>query len=236
MSPVGRTRKYRNRALKKLPLPCKIVRVAYNEDVLVFPRTLFDQLGPFNGLNLDHKTWTDRIFQPGVTSFLSRDLAENDPTRKQIIPYVILECEGKILCYVRGKKAGESRLAAKASIGFGGHIARADDSLFHDETQRAWEIYRAAAEREVHEELHVDTSYEDRLVGVLNDDRTEVGKVHFGIVHVWHLREPSVRKREQQITQLSFLDPAEVAKQGSEVESWSAICLEKMDSILSSRR
>jgi predicted NUDIX family phosphoesterase len=200
--------------------------VAYNEDVLVFPRSVFDRLGAFNGLNLDYKPWTDALFQEGVTFFLSRDVAETDPGRKQIIPYVILECEGKVLFYVRGRRTAETRLSAKGSIGFGGHISTTDVSLFHDGDRRAWEMYRDAADREIREELHVDTSYDERLVAVLNDDSTEVGQVHFGIVHVWRLKEPNVRRREQQITQLAFLRPQDVVAQGVEIESWSALCLE----------
>src|SRR5205809_8041829 len=73
------------------------------ENVLVIRRSLFDQLGAFQGLNFEPEKYLKAFFSRGNTSFLPRDQAENDPTQKQIIPYVILAFEGKILYYVRGK-------------------------------------------------------------------------------------------------------------------------------------
>ena len=79
-----------------------------------------------------------------------------------------------VLHYVRGKKAGEQRLVAKGSIGIGGHMNDTDESLF------AWDenAYRAGVEREVNEEIKIESPFEDRIVALLNDDTTEVGRVH----------------------------------------------------------
>ena len=113
-----------------------------------------------------------------------------------------------MLHYVRGKKAGEQRLVAKGSIGIGGHMSE-------DPTNRCWhsdeEAYRAGVEREVNEEIKIDTPFEDRIVALLNDDSTEVGRVHLGIVHVFKLNEPKVEKREAMITGLTFLSKRRIA-------------------------
>jgi len=187
-----------------------------NENVLVVRRGLFDQLGSFHGLNFEPKKYLDAFLSRGNNFFVPREEAENDPTRKQIIPYVLLVFGDKVLYYVRGKKAGEQRLVAKGSIGIGGHMNETDESLFAlDEA-----AYRAGVEREVNEEIKIDTAFEDRIVALLNDDTTEVGRVHLGIVHVFKLAEPKVVKREAMITGLTFLAKEELLVRRDTMESW----------------
>src|SRR2546430_17148329 len=119
-----------------------------SENVLVVRRSLFDQLGSFQGLTFEPRKYLEAILSRGNNFFLRRDQAEKDPTHKQIIPYVLLTHAEKVLFYVRGKKAGEQRLVAKGSIGIGGHMNEADESLFGlDEA-----AYRAGVERGVGEE------------------------------------------------------------------------------------
>src|SRR2546430_14342387 len=101
-----------------------------DENVLVVKRTLFDQLGRFQGLNFEPRKYLDAILSRGNNFFLSRAQAEKDPTHKQIIPYVLLTHGDKVLFYVRGKKAGEQRLVAKGSIGIGGHLNESDGLHF----------------------------------------------------------------------------------------------------------
>jgi predicted NUDIX family phosphoesterase len=130
-----------------------------------------------------------------------------------------------VLHYVRGKRAGEQRLVAKGSIGIGGHMNEGDESLFALNEA----AYRAGVEREVNEEITIDTQFEDRIVALLNDDTTEVGRVHLGIVHVFKLAEPKVRKREAMITSLAFLTKAELMARRESLESWSQICVDSLD-------
>src|SRR5690349_19859705 len=97
------------------------------EDVLVFPRSLFEQLGAFQGFNDEVDRYLPVILDPRNNHFMPRGLAETDPNFKQIIPYVIITDGKSVLHYVRGKKAGEQRLVAKGSIGIGGHINQDDE-------------------------------------------------------------------------------------------------------------
>src|SRR4030088_2225804 len=179
---------------------------APDENILVVKRSLFDELGSFHGLNFEPRRYLDSFLSSKNNFFLPRAHAENDPTHKQIIPYAIIAHGDTVLHYVRGKKAGEQRLVAKGSIGIGGHMNDSDESLF------AWDeaAYRAGVEREVNEEIKIDTKFEDRVVALLNDDSTEVGRVHLGIVHMFNLAEPKVQKREAMITNLGFLSPDEL--------------------------
>jgi predicted NUDIX family phosphoesterase len=201
---------------------------APNENVLVVRRSLFDGLGSFQGLHFAPQPFLDLMLARGNNYFLARATAENDPTHKQIIPYAILVCGNRVLHYVRGKKAGEQRLVAKGSIGIGGHLNDADESLF------AWDeqAYRAGVEREVNEEVTIETPFEDRIVALLNDDSTEVGRVHLGVVHVFRLQEERVQKREAMITNLAFLDQAELEARRESLETWSQICLDHFDRLL----
>ena len=200
-----------------------------DENVLVVRRSLFDQLGSFQGLNFEPQKYLDVLLSRGNNFFIPRAAAENDPAHKQIIPYAIIACGDRILYYVRGKKAGEQRLVAKGSIGIGGHMNDEDESLF------AWDekAYRAGVEREVSEEVKIETNFEDRIVALLNDDTTEVGRVHLGIVHLFRLIEPKVEKREAMITSLAFLTKDELRARRDILETWSQICVDSLDRLLS---
>src|SRR5205085_334403 len=199
------------------------------ENVLVVKRALLDQLGSFHGLNFEPRKYLDAILSRGNNFFLQRDKAEQDPSHKQIIPYALLTHGDKVLHYVRGKKAGEQRLVAKGSIGIGGHMNETDESLFATDEQ----AYRAGVEREVNEEVKIDTPFEDRIVALLNDDSTEVGRVHLGIVHIFKLKEPNVQKREAMIRGLTFLTKEELMARRESLESWSQICLDSLERLLS---
>src|SRR5712691_2815856 len=87
-----------------------------DENILVIKRSLLDELGAFQGLSFEPRKYLDAILSRGNNFFLRRDQAEKDPGHKQIIPYVLLAHAGRVLFYVRGKKAGEQRLVAKGSI------------------------------------------------------------------------------------------------------------------------
>ena len=202
---------------------------APDENVLVIRRSLFDQLGSFQGLNFEPAKYLNMLLSRGNNFFLPRAQAEKDPTYKQIIPYVLLAFKNKVLYYVRGKKAGEQRLVAKGSIGIGGHMNETDESLFALDEQ----AYRVGVEREVNEEIKIDTQFEDRIVALLNDDATEVGRVHLGVVHVFKLAEPKVEKREAMITNLAFLTKDELMARRESLESWSQICVDSLDRLLS---
>ena len=200
------------------------------EDILVIRRSLFDELGAFQGLSFEPEKYLKAILSRGNNFFIARPQAESDPAYKQIIPYALIAFQNSVLHYVRGKKAGEQRLIAKGSIGIGGHMAEdADKFLWHSTDE---ETYRAGVEREVNEEIKIDAPFEDQIVALLNDDSTEVGRVHLGIVHIFKLKEPKVQKREAMITGLTFLTKEELMARRESLESWSQICLDSLDQLL----
>jgi predicted NUDIX family phosphoesterase len=201
---------------------------APNENVLVVRRSLFDQLGSFQGLNFEPGKYLDAFLSRGNNFFCSRSEAENNPAYKQIIPYALIAFRNSVVYYVRGKKAGEQRLVAKGSIGIGGHMNEGDESLFALDEQ----AYRVGVEREVNEEIKIHTQFDDRIVALLNDDTTDVGRVHLGVVHVFTLAEPKVEKREAMITGLTFLTKEELVARRESLETWSQICVDSLDQLL----
>ncbi len=204
--------------------------MAQEEQVLVVERKVLEQVGMFQGLAFDVQRYLREIFVPGVPRFLPRSQVEKDPSYKQLIPYVIMSNDGKYLSYVRGKRAGEARLLNLRSIGIGGHINPIDadnSSLF----AYLYENYLTAVEREVDEEVSVEANHTDSIVALLNDDSNEVGSVHLGVVHHWILDAPKVSKREQMITQMAFMTPAELHELRDTMETWSQLCLDKLTEI-----
>ena len=203
--------------------------MAQEEQVLVIERAVLERAGMFQGLAFDVERYFREIFVPGVPRFMPRPQAEKDPSYKQLIPYVIMTHGGKYLSYVRGRRAGETRLVGNRSIGIGGHINPVDDMpLFSADS---YETYLAAVEREVAEEVCVGAKHTDRVVALLNDDALEVGRVHLGIVHYWTLDAPNVTKREQMMTQMGFLAPAELHELRDTMETWSQLCLDGLEAM-----
>ena len=199
-----------------------------DENVLVIRRRLFDELGAFQGLNFEPGKYLKAILSRGSNFLIRRGEAESNPAYKQIIPYALIVFQDTVLHYVRGKKAGEQRLVAKGSIGIGGHLNDADAGLFTlDE-----EHYNRVVEREVHEEIRLLSKFQNQIVALLNDDSTEVGRVHLGIVHVFKLTEPKVEKREAMITGLTFLPKNELLARRETMETWSQICVDSLDHLL----
>ncbi|MBW7992193.1 MAG: hypothetical protein FVQ84_19560 [Planctomycetes bacterium] len=212
--------------------------MAQDEQVLVVERKVLEQAGLFHGLTTDVDRYLSVLFDPSVLRFMARPQAEKDPSYKQLIPYVIISCNGQYLTYVRGKRAGETRLVGNRSIGIGGHINPIDDEIpplsdneipLFDTDYR--ELYNNAVEREVAEEVSIEAGHKDSIVALLNDDTTEVGSVHLGVVHHWILDSSAVTKHEQMITKMEFMTPAELHGVRDSMETWSQFCLDYLTTI-----
>jgi predicted NUDIX family phosphoesterase len=199
-----------------------------DEKVLVFPRSVFERLGVFQGFNAGVEHYLPTILDPKNNSFMSRAQAEINPNFKQIIPYVVITDGKNVLHYIRGKDAGEKRLVAKGSIGIGGHINDEDHTLFDFGLQ----AFQNAVEREVCEELSIEVKFDAKPVGLINDDSTEVGRVHFGVVHLLSRTSGQVKKNERVITQLKWLPLEGLKAKREQMESWSQLCLDNLDALL----
>jgi len=199
-----------------------------DEKVLVVKRELFDELGAFQGISTDVSDYISTLVNPENNFFMPRGEAEDDPNFKQLIPYAIFRQNGKFLHYVRGKAGGEARLHAKGSMGIGGHINPVDERA----DALGMETYLAGVEREIDEELNINGSYTQRVIGLLNDDSNDVGKVHLGVVHVVDLDNDEVSSAEDAIADLKFSSVDELKNEiRPNLETWSQFCVDILDDL-----
>ena len=201
--------------------------MAAEERVLCFERKLFEELGVFQGLSLDVEKYLPVVTALANLRYRNRSDAEQDKRYKQLIPYVLILCNGRILRYRRGKGGQETRLHGLYSVGIGGHISEEDHGMFS--TDRG---YQDGMRRELMEEVAI-TEAKDAAVAVINDDSTEVGTVHFGVVHVVYVPDETVAGRRSGIVGPEFIPIDEAVTDASGYESWSRFCLEHLGSLVS---
>ena len=182
----------------------------YNEQILVVKRSHLFPGESWNGLTQVNFDKYLTIIQEQC-EFHPRGLMENDPTYKQIIPYLVFTHEGRYFLMERHAKASEQRLKSKLSLGIGGHIRKEDmegKSIFD------W------ARREFHEEVHYQGDFTIKPLGILNDDSNGVGKVHIGFVFLLEGNSPEISvKSELQSGQLTRLEELIISK--DRMETWS---------------
>ncbi len=165
--------------------------------------------------------------------FVERRHAETDATMKQVIPYCVVARGGDVFLTRRTNKGGDARLFGKRSIGVGGHVNPVDGAAVVGA-----DVLGPALRREVEEELAIDGPWTVRAVGFLNDDSTDVGSVHFGLVHVVRV-EGDVRVRETDNLVGGFTSAAELARlcrdERATFETWSALLVDRLDDVLTTR-
>src|SRR5213593_2615241 len=161
--------------------------MATEERVLCFQRKLLEDLGLFQGISLEIDNYLPVVTSSSHILYLNRSEAEQDKRYKQLIPYVLIICDGKILRYRRGRGGQETRLHGLYSVGVGGHISEEDHGLFSKSLG-----YQDGMRRELMEEVAIEQAQEARAVAVINDDSTEVGYVHFGVVHLMHVASEAI--------------------------------------------
>ncbi|MFL5770784.1 MAG: hypothetical protein ACJ765_11970 [Chloroflexota bacterium] len=180
------------------------------EQVLVVPRHSV----------IEGEGWTG-VRTEGVDAFLAsvdrearfapRATMEEDPSFKQVIPYLVLR-DGERYFLMRRTRAGaDARLHDRWSIGVGGHLNPGDGDLLGG-LRREWD-----------EELAADFVPEFRIVGLLNDDTTSVGRVHLGAVYVADAAGRPVEIRETEKLSGEFASRETVAAVTDAMETWSAL-------------
>jgi predicted NUDIX family phosphoesterase len=189
---------------------------ADGERVLVIPR------GSIMGDPGWHGVTTDGL--EGFEALVARDGryepradAEVDRSMKQVIPYLVLRDRERYFLMRRTKAGADARLHDRYSIGVGGHLNPGDGGLL-DGLRREW-----------HEELEAAFTPDFRLVGLLNDDTTDVGAVHLGAVYVADAAGRPVAIRETDKLSGSFADRAEVAAAVDRMETWSALVFDALE-------
>jgi predicted NUDIX family phosphoesterase len=197
------------------------------ECVMVVPTAVFHELGHFQGFSGDTDRYVRALLDSSHISYRPRSEMETNPDFKQLIPYVICRYRDpagdKLFQYTRGGGQGEKRLHKKRSVGIGGHISSDDASAVSGQHP-----YEEGMRRELDEEVSIDCKCTQRCVGLINDDQTEVGRVHLGVVHVFDLERPSVEPRETDLVDCGFRSVSELLVELDGFETWSQICLKAL--------
>lgn len=194
------------------------------EYIMVVPSSELWRHGYFEGLCFNLESYLP-VIQGAHIDYKLREDMENDPNYKQIIPYVIIYHSGTIFSYRRGKLLGEKRLLGSYSIGVGGHISTTDRNLFDAS-------YNEAMRRELTEEVEIGSQYKEYIAALLNDDSNEVGRVHFGMVHILCLDRPVVKPREKSMNEPAFVEQSQLLKNIDKYENWSQICIRDIEHII----
>jgi predicted NUDIX family phosphoesterase len=191
------------------------------ERVLGLPTQRLRQAGMFQGFRPFDADVFGFVLDARHLEYRSRGQAETDPSFKQLIPYIILRHGRLLFHYRRGASGAEARLRALRSVGIGGHISEHADAAAADP-------YRAGMRRELHEEVELRSPFQERLLGLINDDSTPVGAVHLGVVHLLDLDAADVLAREDSIAAPGFAALEELRQQAGEFETWSQLVLEAL--------
>lgn len=199
------------------------------EKVLVVPTKLFHKLGYFQGFCPDVEKYFEPLLACDDISYRPRGDMEQDPSFKQLIPYVLFryttpEGQVQLFDYLRGGGVGEARLRAKRSVGVGGHISLEDAET----SDHSHDVYREGMRRELDEEVSIETEYDEAVAGLLNDDETEVGKVHLGVVHLCDVQTPNITPREEDLAEAGFRPVEQVLADIERYESWSQIVVKAL--------
>ncbi len=190
-----------------------------DERVLVIPTERFRLAGYFHGFRPTDEAYLAEILDPAAFCFRPRYEVETDPSFKQLIPYVVLKCGKLLFHYRRGSAGTEKRLEALRSIGIGGHISEADAA-------GSGNPYTNGIIRELQEEVKLDCHFLQKCIGFINDDRTPVGSVHLGVVHLYELESPSASSREDALADAGFAEWRELVRDVDQFETWSQFVLE----------
>ena len=194
-------------------------RAPNDERILVVNRADLMPDGGWNGIkrvNFDH--YLQIINEK--KQFLWRSEMENDPTYKQIIPYLIFNYNQHYFLMQRQSTASEARLRNKYSLGIGGHIRQEDmtgtTSIFE------W------AKREFHEEVHYDGKLEIEPLGIVNDDTTTVGKVHLGFILLLKGNSGNIRVKSE-LKSGSLVTLTDCQNYYENLETWSQKALKLLN-------
>lgn len=186
------------------------------ERVLVLPRSEVPGGCEFHGIRkADADALADLRRAVGRHGrYLDRPRAEDDPSFKQLIPYVVVRDGERVFLMHRTDAGGDARLHGKASIGVGGHLNPVDQGE---------DALMAGLRREWAEELQAAWDPEFELFGLLNDDTNSVGAVHLGVVFSVEAAGRAVDVREHDKLVGAFADPSAVVAAWDRLETWSQL-------------
>lgn len=155
-------------------------------------------------------------------SFKPRNRVETDPGFKQIIPYILFQTHDLSRTAVYRRAGGEKRLHDLWSVGIGGHI-NPEDHISSDHS--FFDILTAGMDRELMEEISRRPAGEiPEFIGMINEEITDVGKVHLGAVFRILTRFPEQISPGPELVDFSWKDTDQLDELN--LELWSVLALE----------
>jgi predicted NUDIX family phosphoesterase len=187
-----------------------------SEQVLVVPRAAVIHGRGWRGVRTEELEGVlDAITRQG--RFEPRSLVESDPRWKQVIPYLVVRDGPRYFLMQRTRGGADARLHDLWSIGVGGHVNPGDGGI------------RGGLQREWREEIDAPFEPDPRLFGLLNDDLTEVGRVHLGVVFVADAKGRPLAIRETGKLSGAFATVSQVRAVVDRLETWSQLVFERLD-------
>ncbi len=198
-----------------------------DKEIMVVPtEKLFSGDSYFQGfMPHDHTDYETVILDNHL--HLRRGDAEEDPTHKQPIGYTFVVNPQEKLLFVyerssRDQDYDEKRLQGKLAFGVGGHIEPIDGTKNP--------VYDGVVREALEEEVTINGDiWGIHQFGYINDDRDDVGKVHFGVVYLvlTNATEVTPKDAEMRYGRLVSVDELErvVESSDAELEGWSEIAL-----------
>lgn len=196
---------------------------------------------------------SDSGFQP---YWIDRPSAEQNRSFKQLIPYVLIQAEMGALTAIYRRGGGESRLHDLWSMGIGGHINPSDtlqDSYSSALSgQRRMDEYPSEDKIEASVSLNGETDLRQLLysgmerelgeellsrphgslplfLGTINEESTDVGKVHFGVVFKIMADSPESFIPGEELLDFQWIKTETLFKGGSHdfnMELWSQMAVD----------
>src|SRR4029079_3088456 len=119
-------------------------------------------------------------------------------------------------------KQTEARLHDKYSIGVGGHI---NDQ---DMAKGIENIIHHGMRREIEEEMTIKNEQSCELVGVINDNSSEVSKVHMGLVYILTAGSAEFGITEKDKYTANWATVEEMLPFYDKMESWTQIVYDNL--------
>ena len=173
-----------------------------DEQILVVRSDILFKNGKWEGLKNDNLDYYIDLIKENH-EFKRRGDMENDPSWKQIIPYILFSFKNSFFAYKYLGGAGEKRLVDVYQLGVGGHINLSDGEN--------GDILDVGMMREWNEEIYFKGNIlERRLVGIINSDAGSVEQVHLGLVYNFVGDGPNISIKENDKMEGMLVEPQNI--------------------------
>lgn len=211
-------------SLRRRPPPSK-------ENVIAIPASHYQNFLSFQGFKkIDEKELT-ALLDPEQIEYLPRLEAEEAEGYKHVVTYVMVTNGSKVLNFRRGSyNRVASFLRGSRCIGFGGHVAESDVSLFsaHDLGVSENAVRELSEEIDIPPHALTTDAGNLQLVGLINDDSSSVGRRHVAVVYKFEVKDESSwtnpKKGESSINKIAWIDTEKDKINLNEFEYWSHLC------------